>query len=90
MNTPTKDHVIRYVITYINRDGVRQLLGPAYGHRTHEKREQAVDSLKTVLSINSESDLAGAYGPQAVGTFEVRPCECWPRHFDPKTIFFDD
>lgn len=82
--------VTRHVVTYINRDGARVLFGAAQGRHTYATPADAAGHLQAVLSNNSESNLADIYGPQAIGTFEVRPAECYPGHFDPMSVWFDE
>jgi len=80
------DHVIRYVVTHIGKDGMRTLIGPAQGRCTYATQEQAEEYKTAVLSNNSMDTLKSMYG----FPLEVRPCRCWPLHFDPKEIYFDD
>ncbi len=81
MNTTT---VTRYVLTYVNKDGFRTLFGAAQGRNTHATQAEAEKRLAAVLSNNSANTL------KAYPHMQVRPCECWPVHFDPKGIYFDD
>lgn len=39
------------------------------------------------MLTNPTNDIAGVFGKQAVGTFAIRPTECWPNHFDPKHVY---
>lgn len=54
--------VTRYALTHVNREGMRQL--------TRANRE-------AFLLANTIACLESAYGKQAVGTFEVRPVQCY-------------
>ena len=90
MSDKSKNSVIRYVITYMNHEDTRRLIGPPWGSRTRATEEEAAELLHNVLTNNSEAALVDAYGPQSVGTFKVSPCECWPGHFDAKDTVFDD
>lgn len=84
-----KDSVIRYVPTYINRDGVRELATPQQGRYTYATPAGAKRWIDEVTNpqTNSQSTLASVWGDNP--RFEVRSCECWPTHFDPKGIYFD-
>ena len=83
----TDDTVIRYVPTYVNKDGMRTLMRGAQGRFTFATQAEAATWMAQVTANNSAGSLQQAYGdnPQ----FEVRPCACWPGHFDPKGIYFD-
>jgi hypothetical protein len=82
--------IIRYVLTYVNDRGVRTLLDPAQGRFTYARCEEAEAFLREFLSANTPERLQGVFGKDCVGTFAVRPVECWPQHFDPKTCWFDE
>lgn len=86
-NTVMPDHVIRYVVTHIGKDGLRTLCGPAQGRITKETAEEAQLLLDNMMLNNRmEGDrLAGVYGLP----LEVRPVKCYPGHFDPMSVYFD-
>lgn len=81
--------VIRYVVTNLMGlppDGapVRTLTFPAQGRYTYETHADAqaqLDLFKPGLRQKILGDRAD--------TLEVRPCKCWPGHFDPRGIYFD-
>ena len=81
------DHVIRYVVTHINKDGMRTLCGPAQGRLTKETAEEAQALLDATMKNNRMDGelLAGVYGLP----LEVRPVKCYPGHFDPMSVYFD-
>jgi hypothetical protein len=79
---------IRWVATFVNKAGMRTLMQPAQGRNTHETEEAAREWLDAVLAGNSAERLRSIWGTNP--RFEVRPVECWPGHFDPKGIYFDD
>ncbi len=81
------DHVIRYVVTHIDEDGMRTLCGPAQGRFTKATPEEAQELLDNMMKNNrmDGSRLAGVYGLP----LEVRPVKCYP-HFDPMQKFFYD
>lgn len=85
--TPTPETVIRYVPTYMNRDGMRTLMLPAQGRYTYATPAEAQGWIDAIHQRNSASRLEEIWNvnPQ----FEVRPCECWAGHFDPVGIYFD-
>jgi len=81
------NHVIRYVPTYINRDGMRTLMREAQGRATFETETQAQEWIDAVISNTSRDTIRSLWGsnPQ----FAVRPCACYARHFDPVGVWFD-
>lgn len=79
--------VLRYMLTCIDRDGIRTIIGPAQGRFTHATREEGETYRAAVLSNNGEKTLAEIFGPQAMGTFEVRAIPCYPGHFDPMGVY---
>lgn len=85
---PTREQldafVIRYVVTKVNADGQRTLFGSQQGRNTYATAEEAEQHLAAILKNNNAQDIE-RYANQA----EVRPVECWPVHFDPKTCWFD-
>jgi hypothetical protein len=58
------------------------------GRCTYATPEEA-EGMKDVILNGANNDIAGVYGKQALGTFEVRPVPCYPVHFDPQTRWFD-
>jgi hypothetical protein len=82
------ESVTRYVCTYINSEGERTLIGPAQGRLTYATREEAETHLAAIMGNNTAKTIAEVYGsnPQP----EVRPCPCYPGHFDPQTIWFEE
>lgn len=84
------ESVTRYVVTHVNREGMRTLSAPAsQGRFTYATHEEAETALGNITGNNSANTLAQVFGPQALGTFEVRPCPCYPGHFDPMNVWFD-
>lgn len=81
--------VTRYVVTHVNHHGMRTLTLACQGRHTYATRAEAEEWLGSFLANNSLERLAEVYGAQALGTFAVRPCECWAGHFDPCGIYFD-
>jgi hypothetical protein len=84
---PLNQSVIRYVATYVNKDGVRTLMSAAQGRNTFATSAEAEDWINAVTTNNSADTLHQIWGnnPQ----FEARPCPCYPVHHDPQTIWFD-
>lgn len=81
------DSVTRYVPTYINKDGERTLMRAAQGRNTFDTPEEAQRWIDAVTENNSNENIESVWGSNP--RFEVRPCPCWPGHFDPKTVWFD-
>lgn len=78
---------IRYVLSYIDREGLRKMVCPVQGRHTHETRKIAEEHLSALLNNNTEELLLDVYGPKSVGTFAVSAVECWPGHNDPKGCY---
>jgi hypothetical protein len=81
--------VIRYAVTHINRDGMRTLTRANQGRNHFVNKEQAEQWIQTVYGNTPEATIRQVYGPQALGTFEVRPVECYS-HGDAIGIFFKE
>jgi hypothetical protein len=79
--------VTRYVGTYINADGQRTLMVASQGRNTHATREAAQAWLDAVTANNSEHAVKQVWGDNP--RFEVRPCPCYPVHFDPQNVWFE-
>lgn len=79
--------VTRYMVSLINRDGARVIMGPAQGRCTYATPEEAQAYLEAVTANNSTDNLAQVFGKQSLGTFAVSPVECWAGHFDPVGIY---
>lgn len=71
-------HVVRYVVTHINKSGVRVLTNAQQGRFTYATTEEAQQRLDGIKPNHVHGD-----------TMEVRPVKCWPVHFDPKTCYFN-
>lgn len=79
--------VTRYVVTYVNSDGMRTLIGPAQGRNTFATEAEAQAYMRAVTSNNSAASIKQVWGSKP--RFAVRPCECWPVHFDPMSVYFE-
>jgi hypothetical protein len=79
--------VCRYVATYVNKDGMRTLMGPAQGRNTYATAAEAQAWIDAATANNSADTVRQIWG--ANPRFEVRGCPCWPVHFDPQTRWFD-
>lgn len=80
--------VTRFVATYVNKDGMRTLIAPAQGRYTYELAVQAQAWIDSITANNSPDRIREIWGDNP--RFEVRPCLCWPGHFDPKNVWFDN
>lgn len=76
---------MRWVITFIAKDGLRTLFYGADGRHTHATREEA----QALLDKFDREQIRSRLGDQAADSLEVRECECWAGHFDPCGIYFD-
>lgn len=82
--------VTRYVVTHVNREGMRTLSFAMQGRYTAATRAEAVRDLHNLQTNNTRERLDGVYGEQAFDSFEVRAAECYDDHHDPMTCWFDD
>jgi hypothetical protein len=81
------ESVTRYVPTYVNKRGERTLMRPTQGRYTFETAEAAQAWISAVIANNDADIISQIWGDKA--NFAVRPCACWPGHFDPKGVWFD-
>lgn len=81
----TENAVTRYVATRLNSVGDRVLASAAQGRNTFATSKEAQDWIDAVR-MNNNADSIAFLRPD---TLEVRSCECWPGHFDPKGVYFD-
>lgn len=86
--TDKRDTVTRYVVTYLNRDGMRTLAHAQQGRHTYATGGEAQDWINAARA-NSPEALETVYGADGAASLAVRPCECWPGHFDPIGVWFD-
>jgi len=83
-----RSYVVRYVVTYINRDHMRALAHAMQGRRTFETPEAAAAWIEAARANNSPAALAPVYGD--VDRLAVRAVACYPGHHDPIAMYFDD
>lgn len=82
------DAVIRYVPTYRERGGLRALATAAQGRNTYATPDEARAWIDAVRKNNNAETIRSIFGP--VDTFEVCACRCYPGHFDPCGVYFDE
>jgi hypothetical protein len=75
--------VIRYVISFMNKDGMRQIAYPCQGRNTSATKIEAETDLEAFLKNNNPQTLQSIFGKDCLGTFEVSAIECYDGHFDP-------
>jgi len=68
---------IRFALTHVDKHGMRALTYANQGRNFFNTKEAADKRLADTLANNSEERLADVFGPQSIGTFEVRPVECY-------------
>lgn len=79
------DFVIRYVVTVPRKNGIgRTLMRSAQGRNTHATQEEAQAWIDGYLANNRQATLN-----EFERDVQVRPCKCYPGHFDPMGIYFD-
>lgn len=83
-----RESVTRYVATYVNKDGMRTLMGAAQGRCTFMTPDGAQAWIDAVTNVNSAETVRQNWGDDP--RFEVRPCPCYPGHFDPQTVWFGE
>lgn len=80
----TAPNVTRWVITRIDRNGDRILAEPRQGRYTYATEEEAQATLDAMRANSSADTLRSVFGD--VSRMAVRPCPCYPGHFDPQKI----
>lgn len=81
--------MILYNVTFVDKLGLRTIVGPAQGRFMKKTREEAEQYLKDLIANNDEDRILSIYGQQSKGTFRVDPFDCYD-HGDPKGIYVDD
>lgn len=76
---------IRYVITHLDRNGMRTLADPAQGRFTYASAADAQARLDDIMRSNNIDKLRSIFG----FPLEVRAVECYERHNDPRGVWFD-
>lgn len=79
--------VTRYVPTFIGANGLRTLMLAAQGRHTFDTARDAERWIDAVRGHTSADTLRSIFGED---TFEVCACPCWPGHFDPCGVYFDE
>jgi hypothetical protein len=74
--------------TYVNRSGERTLMGAAQGRLTFATEADAQAWVDAVTKNNSADTIKSVWGDNP--RFAVRPCPCYPGHFDPQTVWFEE
>jgi hypothetical protein len=75
---------IRYVLSHINKDGMRVMTSAIQGRHTFGSTVEAEQHLQGFNANNTPENLTQIFGSQALGTFEVSAIECYEGHNDPK------
>jgi len=81
---------IRYVLTKIDKDGLRSMVSSVQGQYTYSTPEEAQVHLDQLLSSNTQERLVEVFGKQVTGTFKVSPVECWQGHNDHKRYYIEE
>ena len=76
---------IRYVVTHIDRNGMRTLAHAAQGRHTYATPELAQAWIDAAMIENREQRLAQFFGLPLL----VRAVECYDGHHDPVRVYFD-
>ena len=77
--------LIRFTVTFVNKEGWRTLAMQNTGKNHYETRELAQKLLDSMLRVNSVDTLNQVFGVNP--RFEVREVECYA-HGDAKTCWF--
>lgn len=81
---------IRYVISHMDKDGLRAMTDACQGRNTVASIEEARVDLHNFLTNNTPERLVEVFGTQSAGTFEVSAVDCWPGHNDPKGCYISE
>ena len=77
---------IRFVPTYFSDTfKMRTLLLPMQGRYIYETKEEAQRCMDNLLP-----GMDSIHSPAEIKSLEVRPCQCYDRHFDPMNCWFED
>lgn len=77
-----------YQISFIGRNGLRTLMGPAQGRHMHPTRDAAEEFLGSLMTNTGVARLLDIYGEQSRGTFRVDAFQCYDNG-DPMGIYVD-
>lgn len=80
------ESVVRFVATYM-KGADRTLMTAAQGRNTYATAAEAQAWIDAVTTVNSADTIRQIWGDNP--RFQVRACDCWPGHFDPKGVYFD-
>jgi len=81
---------IRYMISFMNKDGMRQITAPMQGRNTLGSKEEAKKELAAFLKNNHPDTLKSIFESGCMETFEVSAIECYPGHNDPKGCWVNE
>lgn len=86
MSTEKPETVRRFVVTHLSKKwGMRTLAHSQQGRYTYATEADAQAWIDEATARNTPERLKEFYGLP----LEVRPCECYPVHFDPVGVWFD-
>ena len=83
MEQEDNDPVFRWVITHVNKFGLRVLTFAQQGRETYTTKDEAEKAL-VLLKPSLRAKVLGEYA----NTLRVKRVECWPEHYDPKRSCF--
>jgi hypothetical protein len=78
--------VKRYVITHVGNNDLRRLTFAQQGRFTYETQAEAEE---TLAAFTGPQGFARVLSASELASLEVRPCPCWPGHFDPCVYYLD-
>lgn len=82
--------IIRYVISHMNKDGLRAMTYSHQGRNTKATKKEVETELSHFNKNNSENTLISVFGSQALETFEVSAIRCYDGHHDPMGCFIEE
>lgn len=89
LNVEMQDDRVLFNISFVNKNGLRTMLGPNQGRYMKETRAEAQELLDAIMQESGEQRLVEVCGEQARGTFRVDPFHCYA-HGDAKGIYVDE
>ena len=81
--------MIRFNVSFLNKDGDRVLMPPNQGRHFSDTREDKEAWLKACLENTGEEKLVSIFGEQARGTFRVDAFDCY-ENGDAKGVYVEN
>jgi hypothetical protein len=81
--------ITRFLLSYVNRDGIRTIFGANQGRNFFDTEGAAQKHMRAVLLNNAADKLTSTFGPLVIESLRVTPAECY-ENGDAFGIYFGD